>query len=299
MALLELEFPVHTLDNHCLLAQGSTLDLETLNALIESSCEDRYPESDLSRYGSVMKDTLSFLKEPPYDKIFRDSQIKTVLDTMQRVSLPLPVMEYLDYFQNSDAYTYRHSLIVYALSIILDHDLLEDKDAQYHMAKAGPSHDFGKKCTPLFVLKKKTPLTRNERAMLEHHVAAGYVIMVYYLKDADCLPAQLARDHHERNDGSGYPAGIHLKDRQTEITVISDVYDALISKRPYREISYDNRTALEEITRMAERGEIGWEALQALIGYNREARPHYTEVKVSLEKRGTPPTKNVYGIIAE
>ena len=299
MALLELEFPVHTLDNHCLLAQGSTLDLETLNALIESSRENRYPKSDLSRYGSVTKDTLSFLKESPYNKIFGDPQIKKVLDTMQRVSLPLPVMEYMDYFQNSDVYTYRHLIIVYALSIILANDLLEDKDAQYLMAKTGPSHDFGKSCTPLSVLKKETPLTRNERAMLEHHAAAGHVIMGYYLKDADCLSAELARDHHERKDGSGYPTGIHIEDLQTEIIIASDVYDALISTRPYREVSYDNRTALEEITRMAERGEIGWEALQALIGCNREGRPHYTEVNVSLEKRGTPPAENVYGIREE
>lgn len=299
MVLRELEFPVHTLDNHCLLAQGSTLDLETLNALIESGREDRYPESDLSRYGSVTKDTLSFLKEPPFDKIFGDPQIKTVLDTMQRVSLPLPVMEYLDYFQKSDVYTYRHLIIVYALSIIMDNALLDDKDAQYLMAKTGPSHDFGKTCTPPSVLKKKTPLTQNERAMLEHHVTAGYVIMGYYLKDADCLSAALARDHHERKDGSGYPTGIHLEDRQTEIIVVSDVYDALVSKRPYRERSYDNRTALEEITRMAERGEIGWEVLQTLIGFNRAGRPHYTEVKVSIEKRGTPPAKNVYGITKE
>ena len=299
MALLELEFPVHTLDNRCLLDQGSTLDPETLATLIESNRENRYGESDLSKYGSMERDTLKLFGEPPYDKIFDGPRIEIVLDTLQRVSLPAPLLDYLDYFQKNDVYTYRHLIIVYTLSIVLANDLLEDEDAQYLLAKTGPSHDFGKSCTPLSVLKKETPLTRNERAMLEHHAIAGFVLTGYYLKDADCLSAALARDHHERKDGSGYPTGIHLEDIQTEIIIVSDVYDALISQRPYREVSYDNRTALEEITGMAERGEIGWEVLQALIACNREGHIHYTEVKVSLEKRGTPPTENVYGITQE
>ena len=299
MALLELEFPVNTLDNRCLLAQGSTLDSETLAALIESSRKNRYRESDLSEYGSMEKDTLTLLSEPPFGKIFDGPRIETVLDALQWVSLPVPVLEYLDYFQKYDVYTYRHLIIVYALSIILANDLLEDETDQYLLAKIGPSHDFGKSCTPLSVLKKETPLTRNERAILKHHTSAGFVLTGYYLKDADCLSAAIARDHHERKDGSGYPTGIHLEDIQTEIIIISDVYDALISQRPYREVSYDNRTALEEITGMAERGEIGWDVLQALIACNREGHPHYTEVNVSLEKRGIPPTENLYGITEE
>jgi HD-GYP domain-containing protein (c-di-GMP phosphodiesterase class II) len=44
-----------------------------------------------------------------------------------------------------------------------------------------------------------------------------------------------------------------------EIIVACDVYDALVSPRPYRPVSYDNRTALEEIINMAEKNQIGWE----------------------------------------
>ena len=299
MATIKLNYPVNTLDNDCLLPEGCSLNTDTLNRLIKSGRDNRYSEFDLSTYGSMKKDTVSFLKESPYDKIFEDPQIASVLEIMQRVRLPLPVLKYLDYFQENDPYTYRHLIIVYALSIILANDLMEDVNAQYLLAKTGPSHDFGKSCTPLSVLMKETPLTRNERAMLEHHTSAGFVLNGYYLKDADCLSAELARDHHERKDGSGYPTGFHLEDIMTEIIIVSDVYDALISQRPYREVSYDNRTALEEITRMAEKGEIDWKVLQALIACNREGHPHYTDVKVSLEKRGLPPTENVYGITEE
>ena len=88
-------------------------------------------------------------------------------------------------------------------------------------------------------------------------------------------------------------------DRMVEIVTVSDVYDALISSRPYRPIAYDNRTALEEITAMAERNEIGWNVVRALVARNRKSKPHHSECEVSVEKRGISPPGNVYGVIVE
>ena len=146
-----------------------------------------------------------------------------------------------------------------------------------------------KTIVPLNILKKSTPLTLNERDILENHAAAGFLLLSYYYQDVNNPGAKVARDHHERRDGSGYPCGTRLNDPMVEIVAVSDVYDALISQRPYRAVSYDNRTALEEITGMAEKNEIGWEVVKALIGHNRKDKPHYSEVTVSVEKRGTPP----------
>ena len=109
----------------------------------------------------------------------------------------------------------------------------------------------------------------------------------------------VARDHHERKDGSGYPFCEQLSDDLVEIVAVSDVYDALISSRVYRPISYDNRSALEEITKMAEQGRIGWPVVRALVAHNRRDKPNPDNISVSLEKRGTPPVGNVYGITHE
>ena len=163
----------------------------------------------------------------------------------------------------------------------------------------GPTHDFGKINIPLQVLKKTDPLTRTERSILEHHSLAGYVLLSYYLQDIHGFAFRVARDHHERNDGSGYPLGRHLNDLLVEIVVVSDIYDALISPRPYRPTSYDNRTALEEITSLAWQGKLNWGVVQALVACNGKSRPHYSECTVSMEKRGSPPADNRYGIIAE
>ena len=50
---------------------------------------------------------------------------------------------------------------------------------------------------------------------------------------------------------------------------------------------------------MAEHNKIRWDVVKALIAHNRKSKPHYKEIRISAEKRGTPPSYNVYGIIAE
>ena len=202
----------------------------------------------------------------------------------------------LDYFKNNDRYTYRHKLMVFALSALLAQYLVADSKDMLREATAGPCHDFGKTNVPLKILKKRDPLTRNEKKLLEHHAIAGYVLLAYYLKDEKNLSARVARDHHERRDGSGYPLGITLKDRLVEIVAVSDIYDALIASRPYRPEPFDNRTALEEITEIAHRGAISWDIMRLLVALNRQDKPHYMECTVSVEKRGKPPVENVYGI---
>jgi HD-GYP domain-containing protein (c-di-GMP phosphodiesterase class II) len=189
--------------------------------------------------------------------------------------------------------------MVFALSTILAKDFFPDPEDRMSLVQTSPTHDIGKICVPLEILKKSDPLSRAELSILEHHAAAGYVLLSYYYRDTRNLTVKVARDHHERIDNSGYPRGISLSDKMIEIIAVCDVYDALISSRPYRVISYDNRTALEEITTMAEKGKFSWDVVKALVAHNRKSKPHLSETTVSLEKRGTPPPDNLYGVIKE
>lgn len=299
MSNVTLTHPVCTLDTRLLLPAGTVLSEETLEALISSSETTPRQTGSMLRHASVKEDLLRFLNQPPYNVIFADQEhIAEVLDLMDTVEVIVPVLQSLDYFKQHDFNTYRHILVVSALSTLLAKDLVSDHQDRIHEAVTGPAHDFGKICVPLHILKKTDPLTRTERSILKQHTVAGYVLLSYYLKDSQSLTAEVARDHHERKDASGYPRGISLKDPMVEVVTVCDVYDALISPRPYRPIAYDNRTALEEITGMAERNEIGWEVLKALVARNRKTKPHYSECLVSPEKRGTPPTGNVYGLTA-
>ena len=299
MLRVTLQHPIATLDNQLLFPPDTLLTKEILDALVYSPRANSYQTYPLLLYGSVKEDCLNFLSTPPYVTIFLDKkEVNDILNHLGAFHLSLPVLQSLDYFKQHDFHTYAHILMVFILSTLLAKDLISDQEF-IQLSATGPTHDIGKICVPLHILKKATPLTKTERGYIEHHAAAGYVLLSYYYKDIQHLACKVALDHHERRDGSGYPRSILLKDPMVEIVAVSDVYDALIRPRPYRSAAYDNRTALEEITEMAEQNKIGWDVVKALITHNRKSKPHYQEITISADKRGTPPSYNVYGIIAE
>lgn len=295
MSSLVLNYPVYTADNQLLLQADTELTQGTIAELVSRHKADPSRPFPILSYSSVKRDMLRFLGNVPYHAIFADQERRTeILSVMDEVVLPLPLLQSLEYFRENDFYTYRHVLVVFALSTLLSRRLLHDVDDQVKSVATSPFHDIGKVCVPLTVLKKTTPLTRCERKMLMHHTLAGHVLCCYYLGDPEHFISVVARDHHERRDGSGHPRGIPVSDRMVEIIAVCDIYDALISPRPYRPKSFDNRTALEEITALAEKNRIGWDVVQALVSVNR-SRPLRREGTVSLEKRGTPPAENLYG----
>lgn len=298
-----LQHPIHTLEGKELLPAGVDLTENVAREVIASNSSPRVKSMSLMQFGTVKKDISQFFASPPYSTIFNTHEgagdiledSSDVSKIMGQVDLPMPVLEALAYFREYDFHTYRHMLMIFALSTLMARILVPDQQRRIDHATAGPSHDLGKICVPLDILMKQDPLCREERNILFQHSLAGYVLLCYYTKDMESFSAKVARDHHERRDGSGYMRGVKLNDPMVEIVAVSDVYDALISPRPYRPVSYDNRTALEEMTAMAQRGQISWEVVQALISLNRKSRTGFGLQDISLEKRGTPPQDNNYG----
>jgi response regulator RpfG family c-di-GMP phosphodiesterase len=101
---------------------------------------------------------------------------------------------------------------------------------------AAPMHDIGKIGVPDAILMKTGPLTPEERTMMESHVRIGEAILSGSDSRLIRLAAEIAASHHERWNGSGYPGGlagetIPLAGR---IAAVADVFDALISERPYK-----------------------------------------------------------------
>ena len=296
---LTLQHPIRTLDHQLLFPPGAVVTQETIDAMIDSHRACSYPTHPLLLYGSIQEDFLSFLSVPPYGTIFSGKKRIDVLKLLETAHFPIPILQTLDHFKQHDFHTYAHILMVFALSSLLARDLLADDEQCARLFATGPTHDIGKVCVPLPILKKKTPLTQTERTFLEHHAAASYVLLCHYYRDVQHLACRIALDHHERRDGSGYPRRLLLQDPMVEIVAVSDIYDALIKPRSYRSAPYDNRTALEEITAMAKQNKIGWDVVKTLIAHNRKSNPCFREVTLSAEKRGAPPSYNAYGMIAD
>lgn len=295
-----VKYPVYDLDSQLLVQEGTELTSDFMDDFCREK-RRKHPFARLFEYGDVQKDLLNEFLIPPYDVIFSREETKTrVLGLLADVVLPLPVLQVMDYFRNNDFHTYRHMLIISALTTLILEDLAPLNGNQgKECTHFGPLHDLGKYTVPLPILMKETPLTAREQDRLKHHAVAGYVLVSHYLGDHGCLSSLIALDHHERRNGTGYSRGIELLNLVVEVTTVCDIYDALVATRPYRPLSFDNRTALEELTSMARRGEIGWAPVRALVAYNRKKKTSVEEVAVSLERRGSPPRQNVYGMLSE
>lgn len=297
---LRLKYPVNTIDGQQLLPAETELTAEVLERLASFVRRDPGNDLPLLEHGSIRADLDILINRPPYKQIFDDiPDLAAVWKMMSTTRLPPSLLGAIDYFRENDPYTYSHTLMVFALTCLLAQKMGGDIREALPEASAGPLHDIGKISVPLQVLQMDAPLHRSDRDLFEHHAMAGYVLLTYYLGEVDSYTAVAARDHHERSDCSGYPRGIALMDRYVEIVSVCDVYDALLSSRPYRKTQFDNRTALEEITRLAEKGKVGWRIVTHLLALNRKDRPSPADCSVSHEKRGVPPEESTYGIVIE
>jgi putative two-component system response regulator len=131
-------------------------------------------------------------------------------------------------------------------------DLIEDSFIET-IEKASPLHDIGKVGIPDYILLKPGKLTEEEFVIMKSHVEIGYQTLEKMEKQYPNnalvkMGMEIALNHHERWDGSGYPKGkagesIPLAAR---IMSLADVYDALRSKRVYKE-AYTHEKSMEII----------------------------------------------------
>ena len=113
---------------------------------------------------------------------------------------------------------------------------LDEKEAEL-LKQASPMHDIGKIGIADAILNKPAALTADEFEIMKGHVEIGYEMLKHSTRPLMKTAAIVAYEHHERFDGKGYPRGlkgynIHIYGR---ITAIADVFDALGSKRIYKD----------------------------------------------------------------
>ncbi len=111
-----------------------------------------------------------------------------------------------------------------------------------NIIKAAPMHDLGKIAVDDAILRKPGRFTDEEFEIMKTHAAEGARIVHEILKNTDdnefrVIAENVAHYHHERWDGSGYPDGLKGEEIPLEarIMAVADVYDALVSKRVYKE----------------------------------------------------------------
>lgn len=122
----------------------------------------------------------------------------------------------------------------------------------FMIEKAAPLHDLGKIGIPDSILHKRGTLDEAERRVMNTHTEMGAALLGDHDSVLIQMAASIARSHHERWDGSGYPAGLAGESIPIEgrIVAVSDVFDALTTNRPYK-ASWPVDQAVEFVRRHA------------------------------------------------
>jgi len=153
-------------------------------------------------------------------------RLKTALKSTVEVATMISEMR--------DPYTAGHERRVAEIAAAIGAELGFDADRQEGLQVAGHLHDIGKMTVPAEILSKPGKLRPAEYALIQEHAQASYDV----LKGVE-FPwpvAQIALQHHERMDGSGYPRGL-MGDAilfDARIMAVADVVEAMSSHRPYR-----------------------------------------------------------------
>lgn len=158
------------------------------------------------------------------------------------------IMSFAEVTENKSEQTGKHVRRVAEYSGIIAEEMGLDEERVSKLRLASTMHDIGKLLIPAEILEKPARLTDEEFAVIKKHPAYGGKLLDNVEGDVMGLARTIALDHHERVDGRGYPDGksgnyISVEGR---IVAVADVYDALTSKRSYKE-PWDHQKAYEEI----------------------------------------------------
>lgn len=175
-----------------------------------------------------------------------DAVISVVDDILNEV-MDAELLTGMAAIKSYDNYTFAHSVEMATAAIVIGRKLRLDRGSLKRLARGCLLHDIGKIFIADSILNKQGKLSEDEMKVMRLHPVFGFELLSA-AQPQDVLINHVALQHHERQDGAGYPRGLtgtNKVDRpkfgnegrillMAEIATIADVYDALASERPYR-----------------------------------------------------------------
>lgn len=263
------------------LPKGSMLQPEEIRRLVqhgveyvdieESRIEPPQPSSRVSIIQTVTDnfDTsiegfesvfMEALTKGSFNQTVVDDILQPTLDSLDKHKDVVTLLLLLD---REDDYTYNHSLQVGMLSYFIALWLGYSKKECYEIGRAGYLIDIGKCRINPAILNKPAKLTEAEFAEVKLHTTYGYEIIRNSMDDMNT--ALVALQHHEREDGSGYPHGLNKENIHpyAQIAAVADIYSAMTSHRVYQS-KQELITVLREINTLSF-GKLSGKLVQSFI----------------------------------
>ncbi|MGA9225576.1 MAG: HD-GYP domain-containing protein [Mesobacillus sp.] len=165
------------------------------------------------------------------------SEIKNDIMPAIRQAAEIPHIYHLFYeLKSKDEYTYRHTVCVGIIATLIGKWLNLSQAELFDLSLGATLHDIGKARVPSDILNKPGRLTQEEYREMKRHTVYGYKLL-QDIPEINERVALIALQHHEREDGGGYP--FHLQsdkiDKLAKVVAIADVYHAMSSSRVYHQ----------------------------------------------------------------
>lgn len=202
------------------------------------------------------------LSKGSFNQSVVDDILQPMLSTLDKHKDVVTLLLLLD---REDNYTYNHSLQVGMLSYYLASWLGYSKSECYEIGRAGYLIDIGKCRISPAILNKPGKLTPDEYEEIKLHTVYGYEIIQNSMNDP--FTALVALQHHEREDGSGYPKQLTKTDIHpyAQITAVADIYSAMTTHRVYQS-KQELISVLREINSLSF-GKLNGKPVQAFINH--------------------------------
>ena len=181
----------------------------------------------------------TFGSNPAFEKI--TDSAKDIVDELINGEVTLG----LNSIKTYDDYTFQHSIDVAIVSIMIGRKIGLPTKRLRELGMGCILHDMGKVFIPSDIINKAGKLTDEEYKIVKHHPVIGYEL-TKGVPSIGILPPHIALQHHEKQDGSGYPRRLRGKNNLLitneprsihlygSISAVADIYDALSSDRSYR-----------------------------------------------------------------
>lgn len=225
--------------NRVMLATGKRLTEYMIGRLVLNGVEGIYIDDEISRGIDIAPPISPKLQKQVLDQLRKqnvDEIVNSAKDIVDEVADNADCLNSLILIKDYDGYTYQHSVNVGILSSVVGFASGMARDEVVNLTATALLHDIGKTAASLEILNKKEKLTDEEMEHLREHPVTGYQM----LQKCDTVQSVIrvgVYEHHENMDGTGYPRGIAGDKIHTfaRIIHVTDVYDAMISKRPYKD----------------------------------------------------------------
>jgi putative two-component system response regulator len=224
-------------------------------------------ENSEDKIASIESGADDFITKPPDCVELRTrakSLIKVKRLNQNMINIENLLISLANMVEAKDAYTDGHIKRVASLG----QDLGKRLGLSAHQLEAlklgGILHDIGKLSVPGEILNKPSPLSHNERELMKNHASIGHKLCLP-LKGPLGAALDIIRHHHEKLNGSGYPDGLVGDEisMPTRIMAVVDIYDALVTERPYRK-AMSKEKALTILREEADKGELDANVVNAL-----------------------------------